>query len=151
MAICGNLLTHYNYRRCRARVACDGDGLHILLTTPDGAGDLDVTAGSRDRAATSSAPNAMLPPASPFRSPRDASRFAGPLPFTFDYEAETGSIVAIQARRPNWRPVPVDVDVRRIGFFDQPAFAGCTPRLAAAFRVDDVDYHWNRGMVLERQ
>jgi len=88
----------------------------------------------------------VLPPTSPFRSVREARRFAGPLPFTFDYEPETHSIVAIEAARSNWKPVPVDVDVRRIGFFDQPAFAGCAPRLAAAFRVTDIDYHWKKGV-----
>jgi hypothetical protein len=47
--------------------------------------------------------------------------------------------------------MPIDVDVRRIAFFDQPAFAGCTPRLAAAFRVDNVEYRWNRGILLNRE
>jgi hypothetical protein len=138
MAIGGNLLTHYNYHRCRTNIVADGEDLQIVVTTPDGAGDLEVRAGSR----------AALPATSPFGSVREARRFAGPLPFTFDYEAETGGIVAVEARRTNWKPMPIDVDVRCIAFFDQPAFAGCTPRLAAAFRVDDVDYHWNRGVLL---
>ena len=54
--------------------------------------------------------------------------------------------MAIEATRTNWTPTPVDVEVRRIGFFDQPAFAGCTPRLAAAFRVNNVDYRWQKGV-----
>lgn len=150
MVIGGNLLTHYNYRRCRARFASDGDSLHVVVTTPDGAGDLDVLARPCVASADSSNRDASLPSTSPFRSMREARRFAGPLPFTFDYEAETGSIVAIEARRTNWQPVPINLDVRRIGFFDQPAFRGCTPRLAAAFRVDAVDYRWKRGIVLDR-
>jgi hypothetical protein len=149
MAIGGNLLTHYNYHRCRARIDADGDDLHVVVTTPDGAGDLDVRAGSADVWVRASCPDSVLPSSSPFRSVREARRFAGPLPFTFDYEAETGSIVAIEARRTNWKPMPIDVDVRRIAFFDQPSFAGCAPRLAAAFRVDDVDYRWNRGVALD--
>jgi hypothetical protein len=151
MALCGNVLTHYNYHHCRARTAADGDDLCILVTTSDGAGDLDVRAGSRDAWVRASNPDAVLPAASPFRTVREARRFAGPLPFTFDHETETDSIVAIEARRANWKPMPIDVDVRRIAFFDQPAFAGCTPRLAAAFRVDHVDYRWNRGVVLTRR
>ena len=135
----GNLLTHYNYRRCEARLEEEAGGLHVVVTTPDGRGDLDLTA-RRDCGA--------LPPSSPFASIRAARRFAGPLPFTFDEEPETEAIVAIEARRTNWQPAPIGVDVRRIGFFDQPAFAGCTPRLAAAFRVADVDYRWARGTLL---
>jgi hypothetical protein len=150
MAAGGNLLTHYNYHHCTARITADGDELRVVVTTPDGAGDLDVGVGSWDAWVRASCPDAVLPASSPFRTVREARRFAGPLPFTFDYEAETDSIVAIAARRTNWKPMPVDVDVRRIAFFDQPAFAGCAPRLAAAFRVDNVDYRWDRGVLLER-
>jgi hypothetical protein len=77
---------------------------------------------------------------------REARRFAGPLPFTFDYEPETRAIIAIQATRANWRPEPVSVEVAQVSFFDQPAFRGCTPILAAAFHVKAVDYRWERGV-----
>ena len=117
------------------------------MTTPDGSGDLDVWVRT-SCAGIGVSGECALPSSSPFASIRDARRFAGPLPFTFDYEPETNSIVAIEARRTNWRPSPVEVDVRRIGFFDQPAFAGCTPRLAAAFRVSNIEYRWNRGVVV---
>jgi hypothetical protein len=137
MALGGNLLTHYHYQRCRACITAIDDGIAFAVQTPDGAGDLDLRVTFGD---------AVLPPGSPFASLREARRFAGPLPFTFDYEAETHSIVAIEARRTNWRPAPVTVDVRALAFFDQPAFAGCTPQLAAAFHVRDVDYHWLRGV-----
>lgn len=137
MALGGNLLTHYNYHRCRASVVSAGDAIRFTIVTPDGAGDLDVVV---DRG------NGGLPDGSPFASVRDARRFAGPLPFTFDYEDETHAIVAIEARRTNWRPAPVPVHVTRLSFFDQPAFAGCAPRLAAAFYVRDIDYHWLRGV-----
>jgi hypothetical protein len=147
MTLGGNLLTHYNYHRCRARIDPDGDELRVIVTTSDGAGDLDVRIGSTDAWVRASCPDAALPSGSPFGSIREARRFAGPLPFTFDYEAETDAIVAIEARRTNWKPLPVDVDVRRIAFFDQAAFADCTPRLAAAFRVDNVEYRWNRGVI----
>jgi len=137
MALGGNLLTHYHYHRCRAVVVNAHDTITFKTWTPDGAGDLDVQIGL---GATS------LPGGSPFASIRDARRFAGPLPFTFDYERETHSIIAIEGRRTNWRPQPVNADVRRIAFFDQPAFAGCTPQLAGAFHVRDVEYHWLRGV-----
>jgi len=137
MALGGNLLTHYNYHRCRAAVVTAPDAIRFTIHTPDAAGDLDVIV---DRH------GASLPPGSPFASVRDARRFAGPLPFTFDYEEETHAIVAIEARRTNWRPAPVDVHVNRLTFFDQPAFKDCVPRLAAAFYVRDIDYHWLRGV-----
>lgn len=137
MAFGGNLLTHYDYHRCRASVVTVNDTIRFAVRSADGGGDLDVIAHRCE---------AGLPEGSPFGSVRDARRFAGPLPFTFDYEKSSHSIVAIEARRTNWRPVPIAVQVDRLAFFDQPAFAGYTPRLAAAFYVRGVEYHWLRGV-----
>ena len=133
----GNLLTHYNYHRCAASVDATSDRIRIAVSTADHVGDLRVTADLS---------NPVLPPGSPFASLRQARRFAGPLPFTFDFEAETHAIVAIQATRAGWRPEGVSVSVEQLAFFDQAAFAGCTPVLAAAFHVADIDYRWERGV-----
>lgn len=138
MVVGGNLLTHYNYHHCRAAIDVGPERIDVAVHTPDGAGDLDLTV----------FPNRSgLPAGSPFGSVREARRFAGPLPFTFDYEAESHSIVAINATRTHWQPSPVSVDVRRVGFFERPLFEGCPPRLAAAFHVSDVDYRWHRGVL----
>ena len=107
------------------------------MTAADSIGSLDVSANLTDT---------RLPAGSPFATARDARRFAGPLPFTFDYESESHAIVVIKATRTTWRPAPVAVDVQRLAFFDQPAFRGCTPILAAAFHVKDIDYRWERGV-----
>src|SRR5262249_43610257 len=77
MVAAGNLLTHYNYHRCQAAIDATGQRLHVSVTTPDAIGDLDVTAHLATR---------TLPQGSPFPTVREARRFAGPLPFTFDYE-----------------------------------------------------------------
>jgi hypothetical protein len=138
MVVGGNLLTHYNYHLCRTVIDVHPERIDVSVDTPDGGGDLDLTVfpGRAD-----------VPPGSPFGSVREARRFAGPLPYTFDYEAETGAIVAINATRTNWRPSPVAVEIRRIGFFDRPQFEGCTPTLAAAFMVTNVEYRWHRGVL----
>jgi len=73
--------------------------------------------------------------------------FAGPLPFTFDYEAETHSIVVIEGQREQWDPQPVSVEVRRNTFLERPPF-GAHPRLLAnAFHVHDVPYRWRPGVL----
>jgi uncharacterized protein YqjF (DUF2071 family) len=133
----GNLLTHYNYHHCTSKVDASAGRIRITVSTPDHGGDLRMTADLS---------NAALPAGSPFASVRAARRFAGPLPFTFDFEAETHAIIAIQATRANWRPEPVSVDVEHVSFFDQPAFRGCLPILAAAFHVANIDYRWERGV-----
>lgn len=134
----GNLLTHYNYRLGRIEMRRSAGELAVQIETPGAEADLDVIATVSDQPAS-------LPATSPFRSSQDARRFAGPLPWTFDHEPETNSIVMIHARRAGWRPQPVAVEVRCCTFLDQPPFAG-EARLANAFHVSDVDYGWERGI-----
>jgi hypothetical protein len=139
MRVGGNLLTHYRYRLADIGITEVRDQLHVRIETPGGEADLHVVARLTSQ-------DAALPATSPFRSRRDARRFAGPLPWTFDHEPETGSIVMIRGRRSDWRPRPVDVDVRACSFLDRPPFAGAGARLANAFHVAGIDYGWDRGI-----
>jgi Uncharacterized conserved protein (COG2071) len=141
MVTVGNVLTHYRYHHSTAELTEAGDGLAVSIRTRDGEGDLDVTADLGSRPAS-------LPSGSPFTEPRHARRFAGPLPFTFDYEPETGSIVVIEGVRRRWDPQPVAVSVERAAFFQTARFGGFRPVLANAFYVADVDYLWRRGTQL---
>jgi uncharacterized protein DUF2071 len=142
MVCFGNLLTHYNYRLCQATVREDGRQLHWTVRTPDAKADLDVTARLGAR-------GAALPEGSPFQTLAEARRFAGPLPYTFDYERETHSIVAIRAVRQNWNPEPVAVEVWQNTFLEHEPFRGAEPVLANAFYVHDVPYAWQRGRRLQ--
>ena len=138
MVVGGNLLTHYNYRRCEADVSAGDGELRFAIRTPGGEADVDVVANTRAEGS--------LPAGSPFERLHDARRFAGPLPFTFDYESQTHSIIAIRGVRESWSPRLVNVDVRKLTFFDQPPFRDVTPILASAFYVGDIPYRWNRGV-----
>ena len=89
---------------------------------------------------------APLPTGSPFPNLHEARKFAGPLPFTFDYEEETHSIVRIQGVRQQWNPEPVAVDVRECTFLARPPFDRERPVLASAFHLQDVPYRWERGI-----
>ena len=135
----GNLLTHYNYRLAEIAIAASDDRLDVRIDTPRSEADLHVVA----RLADEPAP---VPVTSPFRSARDARRFAGPLPWTFDHEPETNSIVMIHARRSQWRPKPTAVTVSTCTFFERPPFGKVQPRLANAFYVGGIDYGWERGI-----
>jgi len=139
MLVGGNLLTHYRYRLADIEIA-EGEGqLEVRIDTPEHEADLHVIAHLDD------AP-APLPPSSPFRSAGDARRFAGPLPWTFDHEAETESIVMVHGHRSAWRPQPTAVDVRTCTFLDRAPFVGADARLANAFHVAAIDYGWSRGV-----
>jgi hypothetical protein len=139
MVVAGNLLTHYNYVKCHAATSEGGGLLEIRIET-GGEADLHVIADLAGKPAA-------LPAGSPFADLKEARRFAGPLPYTFDYEEETGSMVLIQGVRKSWDPQPVHVEVRECSFLRRPPFASETPVLANAFHLQDVPYRWERGMV----
>jgi hypothetical protein len=110
------------------------------VSTPSGAADLRVVA----RTAT---PACAPPAGSPFSTNREARRFAGPMPFTFDYEPETKSIIRVEGVRHRWQPRPIVVDVERLTFFHHPPFDQMPPPvLASAYYLADVPYRWRRGV-----
>jgi hypothetical protein len=139
MVIGGNALTHYRYQLADVESSRTETEIRVHLRTPNGESDLDVMADLRERPAP-------LPAESPFQDLVEARRFAGPLPFTFDYELETHSIVVIEGVRQHWHPEPVRVEVTQNAFLKQPAFAAAQPRLANAFLVEDIPYSWKRGV-----
>jgi hypothetical protein len=137
----GNLLTHYNYTLCKASQTATAESLVIEIATPGGRADLTV--------AVDLISEPVGPPAgSPFPDLQEARKFAGPLPFTFDYEAETHSIVVIQGVRQNWNPRPVSAEVRRCAFLESEPFKRAPPRLANSFFVENIPYRWEKGFVV---
>jgi hypothetical protein len=139
MVLFGNMLTHYGYRRAGVVLQEKADELNIKIVSSDGSADLHVIARIDQ-------PAAELPSGSPFNDLHQARLFAGPLPYTFDYEAETHSIIMIEGVRQTWKPQPVHVEVLQNTFLEQAPFCQARPILANAFHVRDVDYRWRRGM-----
>ncbi|MGI9114996.1 MAG: DUF2071 domain-containing protein [Chthoniobacterales bacterium] len=140
MAFFGNVFTHYGYRRATVKFTATDRLLEIQVSTSNAEADLHVLA-------RLDAPGTSLPPGSPFPHFHQARLFAGPLPFTFDYEPQTHSIVMIEGVRQNWHPQPAEVEVRRNTFFDHAPFRGAPVVLANAFHLADVPYRWRRGVV----
>jgi hypothetical protein len=138
MVRAGNWLTHYNYRLCQAAIEERDHEIRWTIRTQQNEADLEVVAHLDGEPAP-------LPAGSPFTTPAEARRFAGPLPYTFDYEDATHSIIGIRAMRQTWNPQPVVVEVRRNTFLEREPFCRTTPILANAFHVRDVPYQWQRG------
>lgn len=136
MACAGNRLTHYNYQRACVRTRKAAGQLEIEVSTSDDRANLHVIANLEARGG--------LPLSSPFRSAREARLFAGPLPFTFDYEPETNSMILIEGVREQWKPELVHVDVLQNSFLEP--FADASPILASAFHVREIPYRWKRGV-----
>ena len=135
LTLFGNLFTSYSYRTVDAGFRL-GDGLL----------QVDVRPGVSVTADLSRMPG-PLPDGSPFGSLEEARRFAGPLPYTFHHEQETGRLLSVRGTRSVWDPQPVAVDVRELEFFTEAVFAA-EPILANAFYVGDIDYRWERGRLV---
>lgn len=142
MVFLGNLLTRYGYHLAAVRLRRAGDILDLHVSTPNAGADLRLSAD------LSAATGPSLPPGSPFPDWKTARRYAGPLPFTFDYEPETHAIVRVEGVRQAWRPRPVAVRVTEATFFRAAPFGreDTPPPLASAFFLENVPYRWQRGV-----
>jgi hypothetical protein len=140
MATLGNLFTHYHYARADVTARERDGSLDIRIGTAGHEADLRVVADLASRPAP-------LPQGSPFRSLEDARHFAGPLPYTFDFERETGKMVVIKGLRTAWDPVPVRVTVHEATFLERGPFAGASGVLANAFYLEGVPYAWKPGVL----
>jgi hypothetical protein len=139
MQVFGNLLTHYGYEHSRCEVRRDAKSYSVKVSTPGGFADLEVEADTSTEAKS-------LPAGSPFPNFTEARKFAGPLPFTFDYEKQTDSIIRVQGVRQEWTPTPVSVKVHRNAFLEQDRFRDSGVVLANAFYLEDVPYAWKPGV-----
>jgi hypothetical protein len=135
----GNLLTHYHYERSSFRVHRTEQTYEVRITTPSGRANLHVEA---DISTSPTAP----PAGSPFSDFTEARKFAGPLPFTFDYEKQTHSIIRVEGVRQKWNPRPVAVTVHQNAFLEQEPFRSAGAVLANAFYLEDVPYAWRPGV-----
>ncbi len=140
MSVAGNLFTHYKYELASVKRKRTEDNLSIKVFTPSGRGNLEVDAIIGDGIT-----DAALPETSPFHSLKEARQFEGPMPFTFDFEKETNSIVKVEGVRQEWHPRNIDVNVRTVEFFRHPPFKGVQPRLASAFFIENIPYSWKEG------
>lgn len=136
MCVLGNAMTHYHYHPAEISVRRDEDILGVAVDSADGRADLLVRA---------SLDAAELPEDSVFPDARAARRFAGPMPFTFSYEPETGSLIRIEGERSNWHPRLVRAEVLEAGFLRELGLE-TDARLASAFYLEDVPYRWSRGV-----
>jgi hypothetical protein len=133
----GNVLTHYNYERVDAAVAVQERRVKVKVER-QGVVRLEIE-GNLDRA--------ELPEESIFSTVKEARAFAGPMPFTFDYEPQTRSIVSVQGVRSGWTPQLFQAEVKVAPDFSKCGVDTEDCRLASAFHISDIPYRWDRGKV----
>ena len=135
MSFFGNIFTHYNYKTTDIDFTTTGNILNVKSIQSK----LNITV---DLDETSDIP---LPAGSPFREWKEARRFAGPLPFTFTYDAATRCVLIIEGVREDWTPRPVRVLQHESGFIDQLNLKPIV--LANTFVIKDIPYYWKKGRI----
>ena len=132
MEFFGNLFTHYMY----TTTDIDLEETESLKCIGSSKSDFYLEINNKSE-------NIALPMDSPFKSWKEARRYAGPLPFTFTYQEEQQSVLIIEGVRQNWKPNPIEVSNYRFKFLENLELKGLV--LANAFEIKDVPYYWKKG------
>ncbi len=134
MEFFGNLFTHYNYTTTDISVAVD---------------DRQKTIGSKKSkfviVIEHTKHDVNIPESSPFTDWKDARKFAGPLPHTFTYNKENGTVLIIEGVRQNWKPEPIKVKNYSIDFINSLKLENVV--LANAFEIKNIPYYWKKGKI----
>ncbi|PVH26905.1 DUF2071 domain-containing protein [Sphingobacterium corticibacter] len=134
MSFLGNIFTHYHYKHIDVRRSRTG----TTQTIQSLQADFSVSWKTESEPQT-------IPVGSPFDNWKDARKFAGPLPHTFSYDATKKSMLIVKGLRQDWTPQPIEVTASKIGFIDHLKLDNVV--LASAFRITNVPYKWNKGIV----
>ncbi len=134
MEFFGNIFTHYNYST--TDITRTTDELITTISSKTSNLKIDIDMDSTE---------VFLPQGSLFKSWKEARRYAGPLPFTFTYNAATKKVLIIEGVRKNWEPKPLRVISHNIAFLDSLGLS--EPKLANAFIINNVPYYWKKGKV----
>lgn len=135
MSFFGNIFTHYNYRTTDISFTTTGTVLNVKSIQSK----LNIMVDVND---TNDIP---LPAGSPFHEWKEARRFAGPLPFTFTYNASAKEVLIIEGVREDWTPRPVRVLNHESEFMDQLNLQPTV--LANAFAISNIPYYWKKGRI----
>lgn len=86
-----------------------------------------------------------LPEYSPFLNWKQARRYAGPLPFTFTYNNNSKEVLIIEGVRKNWKPRPIKIIDYNFSFISDLELKEA--KLANAFVIENIPYHWKKGKI----
>ncbi|WP_462244817.1 hypothetical protein [Ferruginibacter sp.] len=131
----GNIFTHYNYTTTDINNN-SRDGI-IEINSKKSGFNIKIEDTDND--------NIALPAGSPFADWKEARKFAGPLPFTFTYNAADKEVLVIEGVREDWKPAPVKVIEYDFSFINNYNFKDAV--LANAFIIRNIPYHWKKGKI----
>lgn len=134
MEFFGNIFTHYNYTTT-----------DISIKSSDGSKTISSQKSKFELVIEDSASEIDIPEGSPFTDWKDARKFAGPLPHTFTYNRENGTVLIIEGVRQNWKPEPIKIKSYSIDFIDALNLENVI--LANAFEITNIPYYWKKGKI----
>ena len=134
IAFLGELFTRYRYTY--KPLSGTTAGARTIVRSPDGSTSVVYDEGMADIA---------LPVPSVFKDWNQARRFLGPLPFTFSHDKPSNSVLIVEGARSDWEPRAVSVQSHAFSFLDGLGLKDL--RLANAFVIHRVPYHWKRGVL----
>ena len=134
MELMGNIFTHYNYTTTDILQKEQINSKEISSIRSKFKVTIDKAEG-----------DIALPENSPFADWKEARRFAGPLPFTFTYNATTKEVLIIEGVRQNWTPNPIKVIDYDFEFLKSLKLEN--PKLANAFIIKNIPYYWKKGKI----
>ncbi|WP_026753832.1 DUF2071 domain-containing protein [Sediminibacter sp. Hel_I_10] len=134
MALTGNIFTHYNYTHTDISKKKNEQLTEIISKKSN----INITLDDTENLA-------QLPKDSPFPDWKTARKYAGPLPFTFTYNAQSKEVLIIEGVRKNWKPKPISVLNHQIGHLDTLQLKDAV--LANAFIIENIPYYWKKGRI----
>ena len=134
MEFLGNIFTHYNYTTT-----------DITQTVKNKITEIKSIQSDFKIVIHNTEEEISLPQNSPFADWKDARRFAGPLPFTFNYNSESKKVLIIEGVRENWTPKPIQVTEQTISFLASLNLQDAV--LANAFVIKGIPYFWKKGKI----
>ncbi|WP_153799745.1 DUF2071 domain-containing protein [Foetidibacter luteolus] len=134
MEFMGNIFTHYNYTTTDILQKEEINSIEISSIKSKFKIRIDKAA-----------VEIPLPEHSPFTDWKEARRFAGPLPFTFTYNAIKKEVLIIEGVRQNWIPSAIKVIDYDFEFLNSLKLGN--PVLANAFIIKNIPYYWKKGRI----
>lgn len=134
MEFFGNLFTRYAYTTTDIEQKIEGKTVEIK--SKKSKFDLKFSRLSENEV--------QLPESSVFPSWKEARRFVGPLPFTFEIVNKNKEVLIIEGVRQNWIASPIQVISANFDVLDSFAFDNI--HLSNAFEIRNVPYSWKKGV-----
>lgn len=132
MEFLGNIFTHYSYsttdifqgfQGTKQIISSKKSNFELIYNTTEG--------------------EVALPPDSPFSDWKDARKFAGPLPHTFTFNKEDGTVLIIRGLRQKWKPKPLHIESYNFEYLKTLNLKNIV--LANAFEIKNIPYEWEKG------